>query len=145
MLPARYKDSVRAITPGTPLFLYNVTRHELHGIFEVKKTYVYLNKIVFVIEFFFICSDLTMCNFIHESGLQMQATSFGTYDTNPLPFLAQSDNDKFPAQVCFGVFLVDKLFILFIVNLVLFNFLQIKPKKKTLISKLTQIMRLASF
>ena len=36
VLPARYKDSVRAITPGTPLFLYNVTRHELHGIFEVK-------------------------------------------------------------------------------------------------------------
>jgi hypothetical protein len=38
VLPARYKDSVRAITPGTPLFLYNVTRHELHGVFEVKKT-----------------------------------------------------------------------------------------------------------
>ncbi|KAJ3708333.1 hypothetical protein LUZ61_012038 [Rhynchospora tenuis] len=33
-LPARYRDSVRAITPGLPLFLYNYTTHQLHGIFE---------------------------------------------------------------------------------------------------------------
>ncbi|CAM8978810.1 unnamed protein product [Rhodiola kirilowii] len=33
-LPPRYKDSVRAITPGLPLFLYNYTTHQLHGIFE---------------------------------------------------------------------------------------------------------------
>uniref|UniRef100_A0A0D9WI91 DCD domain-containing protein n=1 Tax=Leersia perrieri TaxID=77586 RepID=A0A0D9WI91_9ORYZ len=30
-LPARYRDSVRAITPGLPLFLYNYTTHQLHG------------------------------------------------------------------------------------------------------------------
>ncbi|KAL0395787.1 UNVERIFIED_CONTAM: B2 protein [Sesamum calycinum] len=34
-LPPRYIDSVRAITPGLPLFLYNYTTHQLHGIFEV--------------------------------------------------------------------------------------------------------------
>ncbi|XP_019436138.1 PREDICTED: B2 protein-like [Lupinus angustifolius] len=33
-LPPRYRDSVRAITPGMPLFLYNFTTHKLHGIFE---------------------------------------------------------------------------------------------------------------
>lgn len=26
---------MRAITPGLPLFLYNYTTHQLHGIFEV--------------------------------------------------------------------------------------------------------------
>jgi hypothetical protein len=34
-LPQRYRDSVRAIQPGLPLFLYNYTIHQLHGIFEV--------------------------------------------------------------------------------------------------------------
>ncbi|KAE8715859.1 B2 protein [Hibiscus syriacus] len=33
-LPPRYRDSVRAITPGLPLFLYNYTTNQLHGIFE---------------------------------------------------------------------------------------------------------------
>ncbi|VVB14423.1 unnamed protein product [Arabis nemorensis] len=33
-LPPRYRDSVRTITPGLPLFLYNYTTHQLHGIFE---------------------------------------------------------------------------------------------------------------
>ncbi|KAJ4976476.1 hypothetical protein NE237_001582 [Protea cynaroides] len=33
-LPSRYRDSVRAITPGLPLFLYNYATHQLHGIFE---------------------------------------------------------------------------------------------------------------
>ncbi|KAL5715895.1 hypothetical protein ACHQM5_017656 [Ranunculus cassubicifolius] len=33
-LPPRYMDSVRAITPGLPLFLYNYSNHQLHGIFE---------------------------------------------------------------------------------------------------------------
>ncbi|KAF5746930.1 B2 protein [Tripterygium wilfordii] len=33
-LPPRYRDSVRAITPGLPLFLYNYITHQLHGIFE---------------------------------------------------------------------------------------------------------------
>ncbi|PQQ17602.1 B2 protein isoform X2 [Prunus yedoensis var. nudiflora] len=33
-LPQKYKDSVRAITPGLPLFLYNYTAHQLHGIFQ---------------------------------------------------------------------------------------------------------------
>ncbi|KAJ9173741.1 hypothetical protein P3X46_016850 [Hevea brasiliensis] len=32
-LPPRYRDSVRAITPGLPLFLYNYSTHQLHGIF----------------------------------------------------------------------------------------------------------------
>ena len=35
-LPARYRDSVRAIQPGLPLFLYNYSTHQLHGIFEVR-------------------------------------------------------------------------------------------------------------
>ena len=34
-LPPRYRDSVRAITPGLPLFLYNYSTHQLHGVFEV--------------------------------------------------------------------------------------------------------------
>ncbi|PIA60344.1 hypothetical protein AQUCO_00300088v1 [Aquilegia coerulea] len=33
-LPPRYRDSVHAITPGLPLFLYNYTTHQLHGVFE---------------------------------------------------------------------------------------------------------------
>ncbi|XP_042496418.1 B2 protein-like [Macadamia integrifolia] len=33
-LPPRYRDSVRAITPGLPLFLYNYSTHQMHGIFE---------------------------------------------------------------------------------------------------------------
>ncbi|KAG6505256.1 B2 protein-like [Zingiber officinale] len=33
-LPSRFRDSVRAITPGLPLFLYNYSTHQLHGIFE---------------------------------------------------------------------------------------------------------------
>ncbi|KAK9144027.1 hypothetical protein Syun_013427 [Stephania yunnanensis] len=33
-LPPRYRDSVRAIRPGLPLFLYNYSTHQLHGIFE---------------------------------------------------------------------------------------------------------------
>jgi hypothetical protein len=35
-LPSRYRDSVRAIRPGLPLFLYNYSTHQLHGIFEVQ-------------------------------------------------------------------------------------------------------------
>lgn len=33
-LPPRYHDSVRQITPGLPLFLYNYSTHQLHGVFE---------------------------------------------------------------------------------------------------------------
>ncbi|KAG9444306.1 hypothetical protein H6P81_015646 [Aristolochia fimbriata] len=33
-LPPKYKDSVRAITPGLPLFLYNYSTHQLHGVFQ---------------------------------------------------------------------------------------------------------------
>lgn len=33
-LPHKYRDSVRAITPGLPLFLYNYTCHQLHGVFQ---------------------------------------------------------------------------------------------------------------
>ncbi|KAJ7292265.1 hypothetical protein O6H91_10G039000 [Diphasiastrum complanatum] len=33
-LPQRYRDSVRSIQPGLPLFLYNYTTHQLHGIYE---------------------------------------------------------------------------------------------------------------
>lgn len=33
-LPQRYRDFVRAITPGLPLFLYNYTIHQLHGIYQ---------------------------------------------------------------------------------------------------------------
>ncbi|KAF6136171.1 hypothetical protein GIB67_001580 [Kingdonia uniflora] len=33
-LPPRYRDSVRAIRPGLPLFLYNYSTHQLHGVFE---------------------------------------------------------------------------------------------------------------
>lgn len=33
-LPQRYRDSVRAIQPGLPLFLYNYTTHQLHGVYE---------------------------------------------------------------------------------------------------------------
>ncbi|KAB1211007.1 B2 protein [Morella rubra] len=36
-LPQKYKDSVRAITPGLPLFLYNYTEHQLHGVFQTNK------------------------------------------------------------------------------------------------------------
>ncbi|KAJ8451118.1 hypothetical protein Cgig2_026927 [Carnegiea gigantea] len=33
-LPPRYRDSVRQITPGLPLFLYNYSTHQLHGVYE---------------------------------------------------------------------------------------------------------------
>jgi hypothetical protein len=42
-LPSRYRDSVRAIRPGLPLFLYNYSTHQLHGIFEVR---FFLNRIL---------------------------------------------------------------------------------------------------
>uniref|UniRef100_A0A5B7B450 DCD domain-containing protein n=1 Tax=Davidia involucrata TaxID=16924 RepID=A0A5B7B450_DAVIN len=42
-LPPRYRDSVRAITPGLPLFLYNYSTHQLHGIFEVCFLFSFLN------------------------------------------------------------------------------------------------------
>ena len=35
-LPQRYQDSVRAIQPGLPLFLYNYSTRCLHGVFEVR-------------------------------------------------------------------------------------------------------------
>ncbi len=35
-LPQRYQDSVRAIQPGLPLFLYNYSTRCLHGVYEVK-------------------------------------------------------------------------------------------------------------
>jgi hypothetical protein len=42
-LPSRYRDSVRAIRPGLPLFLYNYSTHQLHGIFEVQiNTYSFI-------------------------------------------------------------------------------------------------------
>ncbi|PHT50020.1 Inactive poly [ADP-ribose] polymerase RCD1 [Capsicum baccatum] len=34
-LPPRYRDSVKQIKPGLPLFLYNYSTHQLHGVFEV--------------------------------------------------------------------------------------------------------------
>ncbi|KAK7260694.1 hypothetical protein RIF29_26951 [Crotalaria pallida] len=33
-LPSKYRNSIRAIHPGMPLFLYNYSTHQLHGIFE---------------------------------------------------------------------------------------------------------------
>ena len=41
-LPQRYRDSVRAIQPGLPLFLYNYTTHQLHGVYEVKVLYEFM-------------------------------------------------------------------------------------------------------
>ncbi|XP_038997966.1 B2 protein-like [Hibiscus syriacus] len=38
-LPPRYRDSVRAITPGLPLFLYNYTTHQLHGILRLAASF----------------------------------------------------------------------------------------------------------
>eukprot|EP00897_Mesotaenium_endlicherianum_P004875 jgi/Mesen1/4415/ME000225S03405 len=35
-LPQKYQNSVRGIQTGMPLFLYNYTTRELHGIFEVR-------------------------------------------------------------------------------------------------------------
>jgi len=45
-LPSRYRDSVRAIRPGLPLFLYNYSTHQLHGIFEVTPS----NSICFLVD-----------------------------------------------------------------------------------------------
>jgi hypothetical protein len=49
-LPSRYRDSVRAIRPGLPLFLYNYSTHQLHGIFEVH---------------YFLLSDLAIGAYVH--------------------------------------------------------------------------------
>lgn len=51
-LPPRYRDSVRAITPGLPLFLYNYSTHQLHGIFEV--------CIVVVVYYLYVCIILVV-------------------------------------------------------------------------------------
>ncbi|KAL8150367.1 hypothetical protein V2J09_020175 [Rumex salicifolius] len=37
-LPPRFRDRVRAITPGLLLFLYNYSTHQLHGIFEANSS-----------------------------------------------------------------------------------------------------------
>ncbi|KAJ7527198.1 hypothetical protein O6H91_16G041700 [Diphasiastrum complanatum] len=55
-LPQRYRDSVRAIQPGLPLFLYNYTTHQLHGIYEVSGRQSILFHSFFC-HFFFIGDD----------------------------------------------------------------------------------------
>ncbi|KEH35156.1 DCD (development and cell death) domain protein [Medicago truncatula] len=47
-LPPRYRDSVRTITPGLPLFLYNYSTHQLHGIFEVCIIFVHLCSTIII-------------------------------------------------------------------------------------------------
>lgn len=50
-LPPRYRDSVRQITPGLPLFLYNYSTHQLHGIYEVSHGFqsIYFGNFVGVV------------------------------------------------------------------------------------------------
>lgn len=51
-LPQKYKDSVRAITPGLPLFLYNYTAHQLHGVYQVCLLLITLSLTFGLISFF---------------------------------------------------------------------------------------------
>jgi Development and cell death domain len=96
-LPARYRDSVRAITPGLPLFLYNYTTHQLHGIFEVPHSFICCRrKLLFLIK-----TDAYNNHFCFV--YKLQATSFGGSNIDPTAWEDKKckGESRFPAQVMF--------------------------------------------
>lgn len=85
-LPSRYRDSVRAIQPGLPLFLYNYSTHQLHGVFEVSffEFPKYENIVLWIFPL-------------------LQATSFGGTNIDPSAWEDKKTpgESRFPAQVLF--------------------------------------------
>jgi len=95
-LPSRYRDSVRAIRPGLPLFLYNYSTHQLHGIFEVTPS----NSICFLVD-----PSGSPTNFIVTWYVLFinQAASFGGTNIDPTAWEDKKcpGESRFPAQVSF--------------------------------------------
>lgn len=97
-LPPKYKDSVRAITPGLPLFLYNYTAHQLHGVFEVENMSFYehgddsLNHHSHEMKLFWLAKMLV---------ISTQAASFGGSNIDPTAWEDKKcrGESRFPAQV----------------------------------------------
>jgi hypothetical protein len=94
-LPSRYRDSVRAIRPGLPLFLYNYSTHQLHGIFEVTKQFDLLSHRSE--ELLAVSSVLTD----HLVRAVHQAASFGGTNIDPTAWEDKKcpGESRFPAQV----------------------------------------------
>ncbi|RVX04110.1 B2 protein [Vitis vinifera] len=84
-LPPRYRDSVRAITPGLPLFLYNYSTHQLHGVLRFNIQHF----------MFWIMHHYLMLY------LYVQAASFGGTNIDPTAWEDKKcpGESRFPAQV----------------------------------------------
>jgi len=87
---------VRAIRPGLPLFLYNYSTHQLHGIFEVTPS----NSICFLVD-----PSGSPTNFIVTWYVLFinQAASFGGTNIDPTAWEDKKcpGESRFPAQVSF--------------------------------------------
>jgi hypothetical protein len=86
---------VRAIRPGLPLFLYNYSTHQLHGIFEVTKQFDLLSHRSE--ELLAVSSVLTD----HLVRAVHQAASFGGTNIDPTAWEDKKcpGESRFPAQV----------------------------------------------
>jgi hypothetical protein len=62
-LPQRYQDSVEAIQPGLPLFLYNYSTRCMHGVFEVQfLCLIWLGKGVMGLNFLIMHAEIVWLN-----------------------------------------------------------------------------------
>lgn len=105
-LPPRYRDSVRQITPGLPLFLYNYSTHQLHGVFEVIKMFFGLISYTFspkkkVYEIGTFASVSLASTPTNSKLLILQAASFGGTNIDPSAWEDKKNQGEscFPAQV----------------------------------------------
>ncbi|KAF6161461.1 hypothetical protein GIB67_009340 [Kingdonia uniflora] len=98
-LPPRYRDSVRAITPGLPLFLYNYTTHQLHGIFEV--CFAFCKLLAVSIQYSTKLSKNFGANIWLKRGDLQPAVSFGGSNIDPTAWEDKKckGESRFPAQV----------------------------------------------
>ncbi|KAF7135175.1 hypothetical protein RHSIM_Rhsim08G0043000 [Rhododendron simsii] len=85
-LPPRYRDSVRAITPGLPLFLYNYTTHQLNYFADYSSL---------------ACELLKFSNLLPVAFSFEQAASFGGSNIDPSAWEDKKcrGESRFPAQV----------------------------------------------
>lgn len=99
-LPPRYRDSVRQITPGLPLFLYNYSTHQLHGVFEVCNfVYFYTICITLLIKMDEFCVLVFVSSKLMH--IPLQAASFGGSNIDPSAWEDKKNpgESRFPAQV----------------------------------------------
>ncbi|KAG5593431.1 hypothetical protein H5410_043945 [Solanum commersonii] len=107
-LPPRYRDSVRQITPGLPLFLYNYSTHQLHGVFEVCNfVHLYTISALYFVdrngEFSRTIPFFSFC-FVELMHKPLQAASFGGSNIDPSAWEDKKNpgESRFPAQIYIG-------------------------------------------